>query len=127
MMKGITVRMEENVMVVETCIPKELYDKSVSDTLMFLNDDEDIIYGLTVSDGEPKIEEKWIQCNSISNGNLAVRKILPMIPPKKKTMEDVKKEYGGGLLAANEYLPDILRKLQYEVDALDEIFPGETD
>lgn len=39
MMKGITVRMEENVMVVETCIPKELYDKSVSGALMLLNTD----------------------------------------------------------------------------------------
>ena len=99
----MTVKFENNVLTVVTEISKAVVEKGFSN-LKAKNDDGVDVYAVSVAkDGKAALNGFSMTGNTYIGDKLAVTMVMPM----GTTMEDVQREYGEALLAADKYTKQI--------------------
>lgn len=83
--------------------------------------DGEVVYQIDV-DNTPQLSKFGIKCNAVIDGCLAVQAVLPY----EATLEDVKKQYGLALVAANAYIPIALDAKAQELEVIDACFESAT-
>ena len=114
----MNVTLNENILTVVTPIERSVAAKAFS--AMTVTDEKtgDILCTVSVQDGEGNISALGLTCNTVVDGKLAVKKIMPM----GTTMDDVKKQYGQALVKVNKYIDKISENISAEIAAIDGIF-----
>lgn len=117
-MTNITTTLNENILTVVTPITKEMAETAFSEFMAKDKDGNDLYYVATNKEGEGGIYESGMVCNTVVQGNLAVKLIMPM----GTTLDDVKKMYGKKLVIAEKYMPEIVEAATAEITAINGIF-----
>lgn len=115
----MNVTLTENILTVVTPIEKAVADKAFS--AMTVTDEKtgDVLCTVGVNtDGNGIISACGLVCNTVVDGKLAVKMILPM----GTTMDDVKKKYGKALVEVNKHIEKIAENVTKEIAAIDGIF-----
>ena len=97
------VKFENTVLTVVTNIPEVTAKKGFAD-LTVSNDKKELVYSVSTSNNnEGKLSKFGMAANAVIEGNLAV--VIPC--GAVATQEDIMRQYGEALIAANQYTAHI--------------------
>ena len=116
------VSFKNNVLTVVTDIAKATIEKGIA-SLIAKDEKGNDIFGVSISkDGNANICANSIKCNAFIEGKAAVVMVMPM----GTTMEDVQRQYGKELVAANKYTAQIAAQASAEEETIAALFTNET-
>lgn len=112
------VRINSNILTVVTDIPAAVVERGIADLTAY-DDKKQPLYAVAVAaDGKGAIGQYGLKSNSIIDGKLAV----VIVEEMDFSVEDFKKKYGKGVIAANKYCPIIAGAAASEEEVLDAAF-----
>ena len=112
------VKIESNVLTIETDIPKATVDRGISDLTAY-DDKRNPLYAVKLCvNGIGNISQFGLIANSVINGNLAV----VIVEAIDFTREDFIKKYGKGVVAAKKFCPIIAGAAASEAELLEAAF-----
>lgn len=114
----MTTTLNGNVLTVVTPISEELANKALN-PMIAKDEYGDEVCRVTLNrNGKGSISKFGIECNTVVDGKLALRLILPM----DTTLNDVKVAYGEELVEVSKWIDKVKEKVEKEIAAVDAIF-----
>lgn len=115
------VSFKNNVLTVVTDIAKATVEKGIA-SLKAKDEKGNEVFGVSISrDGNARISENSLTCNAYVDGKAAVVAVMPM----ETTMEDVQRQYGKALVAANKYTAQIAAQASAEEETIAALFTSD--
>lgn len=112
------VKINSNILTVTTDIPASVVERGIADLTAY-DDKKQPLYAVKVAaDGKGNLSQFGLVSNSIIDGKLAV----VIVEELDFKVEDFKKKYGKGVIAANKYCPVIAGAAASEEEVLDAAF-----
>ena len=117
------VSFKNNVLTVVTDIAKATVEKGIA-SLKAKDEKGNEVFGVSISkDGNARISENSLTCNAYVDGKAAVVAVMPM----ETTMEDVQRQYGKALVAANKYTAQIAAQACAEEETIAALFTSDEE